>query len=91
MVIFVIPLMAAMMLWTRQQKLGFILLGSSLAGSLVFGVSYHFLVVGSDNGLGQYHSHWGSVFRATALLLALFEAAGLTLCLWVSPADSGKE
>jgi hypothetical protein len=82
-IIFVVPLIAMMMLWTRLRKLGGILLGLSLAGSLVFGVSYHFLIAGPDNAFGQYYSHWSSAFRATAILLALIEAAGLTLCTFV--------
>jgi hypothetical protein len=82
-IIFVIPLIAMMMLWTRLRKLGAVLLGLSLAGSLVFGVSYHVLIAGPDNAFGQYHSHWGSAFRVTAILLALIEAAGLTLGIFV--------
>jgi len=81
-VIFVVPLIATMMLWTRVRKFGAILLGLSLAGSLVFGVSYHFLIAGPDNALGQYHCYWGSAFRSTAIMLALIEAAGLTWCTW---------
>jgi hypothetical protein len=86
-VIFLVPLIATLMLWTRVRKLGVILLGLSLAGSLVFGVSYHFLIAGPDNALGPYHYHWGSAFRATAVLHALIEAAGLTLCILVLPAE----
>jgi len=73
-VIFMVPLIATVMLWTRVRKLGVILLGVSLAGSLVFGVSYHFVIAGPDNALGPYHSDWESAFRATAALLALIEA-----------------
>jgi len=86
-IIFVVPLIATMMLWTRVRKPGVILLGLSLAGSLVFGVSYHFLSAGPDSVFGQYHSHWGSAFRATAILLALIEAAGLMLCVFVLLAE----
>jgi hypothetical protein len=81
-IIFVVPLIATTMLWTRVRKLGVILLGLSLAGSLVFGVSYHFLIAGPDNALGPYHSGWGSAFRATALLLALIECAGFAWSVW---------
>lgn len=81
-VIFIVPLVATMMLWTRAQKLGVVLLGLSLASSLVFGVSYHFLISGPDNALGQYHSHWASTFEATAVFLALIEAAILVWCVW---------
>jgi hypothetical protein len=81
-IIFVAPVIAAMMLWTRVRKLGVLLLGLSFAGSLVFGVSYHFLFAGPDNALGPYHSGWGSAFRATAVLLALIEAAGFAWSVW---------
>jgi hypothetical protein len=87
-IIFVVPLIATMMLWTRVRKLGVMLLGLSLAGSLVFGVSYHFLIAGSDNALGPYHSGWGSVFRATAVLLALIEAAGFAWSVWALRTES---
>lgn len=91
-IIFVVPMIAMMMLWTRVRKIGVILLGLSLAGSLVFGVSYHFLIAGPDNALGQLHSHWGSVFGATAVLLALIEGAGSAWCSWVLCAEPfGKE
>jgi hypothetical protein len=86
-IIFVVPLIAMMLLWTRVRKLGVVLLGLSLAGSLVFGAGYHFLIAGPDNAFGQYHSHWGFAFRATAILLAVIEAAGFTLCILVLPAE----
>jgi hypothetical protein len=85
-VIFAVPLVAMMMLWTRARKIGVILLGLSFAGSLLFGASYHFLIAGPDNALGNYRSHWGSVFRDTAIVLTLLEAAGLALCVFVLPA-----
>jgi hypothetical protein len=91
-IIFVTPLIATMMLWTRARKLGVVLLGLSLAGSLVFGVSYHFVIAGPDNALGPYHSDWGFAFRATAALLALMETAGLAWCIWFPRfALSGEE
>jgi hypothetical protein len=87
-VIFVVPLIATVMLWTGLREAEVILLGFSMAGSLVFGVIYHFVVGGPDNVLGPYHSHCNSIFRATAVLLALIEAAGLALCVlvpWAEP------
>jgi len=83
MIIFVAPLIATMMLWTRMRKLGVFLLGLSMAGSLVFGVSYHFLIAGPDNALRPDHPHWGAAFRTTAVLLALLEAAGLALSILI--------
>lgn len=81
-VIFIVPLVATIMLWTRARKLGVILLGLSSASSLVFGVSYHFLISGPDHAFGQQHSHWASAFGATAVFLALIEAAILVWCVW---------
>jgi hypothetical protein len=91
-IIFVVPLVATMMLWSRWRKLGVMLLGLSLAGSLIFRVSYHFAVAGPDNALGHYHSPWGSAFLVTAILLALTEAAGIFWCIWIlRPGLSGAE
>jgi len=89
-IIFMAPLIGTVMLWTRLRKLGVILLGLSLAGSFVFGVSYHFLIAGSDNALGPHYSHWGCAFRATSILLALIEAAGFIWSIWILPADIRK-
>jgi hypothetical protein len=75
-VIIVTPLVATTMLWSRRRKLGVILLGLSLAGSLAFGVSYHFLIPGPDNAIGMFRSDRRPAFQATAVLLALTEAAG---------------
>ena len=91
-VIFAVPLLAMLMLWTLARKLGVILLVLSLTGSLVFGVSYHFVIAGPDNALRPYHSDWESAFRATAVLLALIEATGLTWCIWLLHCEpSGEE
>jgi ACR3 family arsenite efflux pump ArsB len=40
-VIFVAPLIAMVLTWTRLARLGFLLLAASMAGSLIFGVTYH--------------------------------------------------
>lgn len=80
-IIFAAPLIATVLLWTRMRELGVLLLGLSLTGSLVFGVSYHFLIAGQDNVRGQCHSPWGLAFQATAILLAMIEVAGLSWCM----------
>jgi hypothetical protein len=53
-----------------------------MGGSLVFGVTYHFLLDGADNALGMNPGHWQSVFYSTAVLLALVEAGGFGWCIW---------
>jgi hypothetical protein len=78
------PVLAATLLWTRLQKIGLVLLSVTMAGALVFSVTYHFLVPGSDNALELHNGHWESLFRTTATWLAMVEAGAVAWCVWVS-------
>ena len=75
-VIYLAPLAALLMLWTRPRAGGLILLALSMAGSLVFGVAYHFLIASGDNVFSLGHDHGTALFVATSVLLAVVEAAG---------------
>jgi amino acid permease len=82
LVIMLAPIMAAVLLSTRHQRLGFAILVLSLAGSLVFGVYWHYLAESPDN---VFHLHEGtpqSLFRLTAILLVLSEGCGIIVGLW---------
>ena len=59
-VIYAAPVVAAVLLWTRYCLAGAWLLVASMAGSLVFGLLYHFLLPGSDNVFTQPHGAWRS-------------------------------
>src|SRR5262249_36339271 len=48
-VIVVAPLIAMVLIWTRYAHTGLVLLVISMAGSLVFGVAYHYVVISSDH------------------------------------------
>jgi len=87
-VIFIGPLLAMALLWTRRQKIGFVLLLATMAGSLFFGVAYHFLVSGSDSALELHSGHWESLFRMTAMWLAVTETAAVAWCVWALQAIS---
>lgn len=76
------PLIAMILLWTRLRMTGIFLLTVTMVGSFVFGVSYHFLIRGSDNAMELTASHWGSVFGTSALLLAFLEAGGFAWGVW---------
>ena len=76
-VIVAAPLVAAALLWTRQRRVGFLLLLGSMAGSLVFGVFYHFVFVSPDHVSHLPAGNGQALFRSTALLLPLSEAFGL--------------
>jgi len=78
-VIFAAPILAALLLWTRWQRAGAVILGLSLAGSLFFGLYFHFVAAGTDSVFNPIHTHWDVWFRITAGLLVLVEAIG---CAW---------
>lgn len=78
-VIFAAPLLATVLLWTRWHTAGFLVLGLSFAGSLIFGLFYHFLVSSPDHVSHVAHTAWGATFRLTAALLAIVETAGCLL------------
>ena len=82
-VIFAAPLLAMILLWMRFQTAGVYLLGTSMAGSLIFGVYYHLVVAGADNAFVMIPGGWSTAFRITAGLLAVIEALGCAWCLWV--------
>jgi hypothetical protein len=79
--VFVAPVLAALLLWTSWQRAGVVLLGLFLAGSLVFGLYYHFVAAGIDNIFNPIHTPWGVWFLITSGLLALVEVTGCAWCI----------
>jgi hypothetical protein len=83
LVIYIAPVAAAVLLWTRYRRGGAWLLLASMAGSFVFGLGYHFLVPGSDNAFTLEPGAWRAAFRASAVLLLLVEGAGCLVGMWI--------
>ena len=79
-VIFAAPLLSAVLLWTRHAKPGIVLLGVSISASLVFGLTYHFFVAGTDNVMAVRHNSAGPAFITTAVLLCVIETWICGLC-----------
>jgi cation transport ATPase len=77
-VITLAPLVAAVLLFTRKQKLGALLLALAMFGSFIFGFWYHFLSSTNDN-VSEVHGPWHSTFLWTAIALAAIELAGTFL------------
>jgi hypothetical protein len=48
-VILATPVLAALLLWRRGQRIGMTLLAMSLGGSLLFGLYFHFIAAGIDS------------------------------------------
>jgi len=82
LVIVIGPVLAMALVWLRLHKIGLVLFSVTMAGSLFFGVTYHFFVSGSDNALELHHEYWGSLFRTTAISLAVIETGAVAWCGW---------
>jgi hypothetical protein len=76
-IICALPLIAGALLFTRLRRAAGLLLASSMAGSLLFGVYYHFVFESGDHISHVAPGGWGAVFRGTAFLLAITEALGV--------------
>ena len=75
----ILPVVAAILVWTPLMRLGAGLVAVSLGASLVFGIWFHFLFVSPDHvaHLPVGDSQW--TFQVTAVLMALVDAAGAWL------------
>ena len=79
-VIVIAPLYAAYLIWNGNPRAGGGLLAVSMAGALVFGVYYHFILPGSDHVTHinlPISLDMRDIFDVSAVLLALFECLGV--------------
>jgi len=83
-VIYAAPVVAAVLLWTRYRLPGAWLLVASMAGSLVFGLLYHFLVPGPDNVFTQPPGTWRTAFGISAVLMLPLQGMGCLAGLWAA-------
>lgn len=81
-VIVIAPLVAMALIWTRYARMGLLLLVISMAGSLIFGIVYHYVVISPDHISHLPPGDAQGLFRTTALLLVLTELFGLIVGLW---------
>ena len=78
-VILIAPLIAMLLIWTRYARTGLLVLVISMAGSLIFGVIYHYVVVSPDHVSHLPPGSAQGVFRMTAFLLAVTELFGVVV------------
>lgn len=76
------PLLAMILYWTKFRAAGALLLGASMVGSFAFGVYYHFIAISPDNVNHLPEGHAQGMFVATAVLLAIVEAATAAFGFW---------
>ena len=78
-VIFISPIIGAILIWTRQALLGSLTIGLSMVGSVVFSVYHHFILISPDNveylplGNADTHEQFANSAEFIALV-ALFTA-----------------
>ena len=80
-VILIAPLIAMLLIWTRYARTGLVLLVISMAGSLIFGAIYHYVVVSPDHVSHLPPGDAQGMFRMTAVLLILTELFGVIVGL----------
>lgn len=91
-VVFLAPVVAAVLLWIRLQRVGVWLLVASMAGALIFGLAFHFLVSGPDNVFTLNPGAGREAFQFSAALVALTEALGCVAGVWaLSKLPSSEE
>jgi hypothetical protein len=81
-VIVIAPLIAMLLVWTRLARLGFWVLVVSMAGSLIFGAVYHYVIISPDHVSHLPPGDAQGAFRMTAVLLILTEFFGIVVGLW---------
>ena len=91
LVIMAAPVVAVLLLWTRLERPGAILFTGAMAGSLLFGLYYHYVLVSPDHVSHLPDGDLQSAFRITALLLALLEALGVAAGIWGIALGRGSE
>jgi hypothetical protein len=81
-VIFLAPVVAAVLLWSPYRLAGAWLLFGSMAGSFVFDLAYHFLIEGPDNVFTLEPGAWLMPFRLSAVLLVAMSGLGALVGGW---------
>ena len=84
------PLVALFLILRRRARQGYALLLVSMLGSLLFGVYHHFVAVSPDHVSHLPPGDAQGLFRTTAALMALVQAAGSVLAA-VALARLGRE
>lgn len=78
-VIALAPIIAVVLLWTQFYRIGSWLLLSSMAGSLLFAIYNHHIVISPDHVSQVSFEGWGWLFQVTAYLILIVDGLGCWL------------
>lgn len=81
-IIMIGPIIAVILLYTNRSASGAWMFMLTMAGSLVFGLLYHFVFRGSDNVV-SVNGPWHSLFTWSAVGIAVLEFLGTIFGLWL--------
>lgn len=81
-VIFLTPIIAAVLLWTQFYRLGSWLLLFTMAGSLLFAIYNHLIVISPDHLSQVSFAGWGLLFQITAILILIVDGLGCWIGGW---------
>ena len=81
-VVFLAPVVAVVLLWTWLRRVGAWLILASMAGALVFGLAFHFLISGPDDVITLNQGAGREAFNVSAVLVALTEVIGCVVGIW---------
>lgn len=73
------PLVAMVLVWTRQARWGYLLLALSMAGALLFGIYHHYIAVSTDHVSHLPPGDAQKMFKTTAILLIVTETIALAV------------
>ncbi|KAB8315400.1 hypothetical protein SD81_032350 [Tolypothrix campylonemoides VB511288] len=75
-VIWLTPIIAAILLWTPFYRVGGWLLLSSMVAAILFGIYNHFMVMSPDHVSQVSFVGWGLLFQLTAILTLIVDGFG---------------
>ena len=87
-VIFLAPLIALGLSFTRHVRAAIWLLLVSMIGSLIFGFCYHYVIISPDHVAHLPAGEARGMFRVTALLLMITEAFGIVVAVLLKKAQA---
>lgn len=75
--VYALPILAAILYWTPQRRVGAALLAATMLAALLFGIYFHFIAETTDHVAYRDASGAGMLFIVTAVLLVPAEGFGV--------------